>query len=67
MGLGSIISAGASLVGGILGNKSNQKIAEQNAALQKEFAQHGISWKVADAKRAGIHPLYALGSNGISF
>lgn len=25
-------------------------------------AKHGISWKVADAKAAGIHPLYALGA-----
>jgi hypothetical protein len=32
-----------------------------NADLQREFAQHGISWKVADAARAGIHPLAALG------
>lgn len=65
--LGKIVSAGASLLGGFLGNKSREKVADQNAELQKEFAQHGISWKVADAKRAGIHPLYALGNNGIAF
>ena len=41
--------------------------AAQNVALQKEFAQNGIRWKVEDARAAGIHPLYALGSSGASF
>lgn len=27
------------------------------------LAKHGIRWKVADAKKAGIHPLYALGAS----
>lgn len=35
---------------------------ERNVALQKEFAQHGIRWKVEDAKAAGIHPLVGLGA-----
>lgn len=60
--LGSIISAGASLLGGILANKSKENSDEANAALQREFAQNGIRWKVADAEAAGIHPLYALGA-----
>lgn len=33
---------------------------------QEAFAQHGIRWKVEDAKRAGLHPLFALGG-GSSF
>ena len=40
---------------------------EDNMAAQKEFAQHGIRWKVADAQAAGVHPLYALGANTHSF
>lgn len=36
---------------------------DKNAELQKEFAQHGIRWKVADAKAAGLHPLYAVGAS----
>lgn len=36
--------------------------AEQ-VALQKEFAQHGVQWRVQDAIAAGVHPLYALGAN----
>jgi hypothetical protein len=31
------------------------------------MAQNGLSWKVADAKKADIHPLYALGSPTNSF
>jgi hypothetical protein len=38
----------------------------QQASLQKEFAQKGIQWKVADAKAAGIHPLAALGAQTYS-
>lgn len=72
--LGSIISAGASLIGGAMSRKSskdanaaNAEISAQNAEMQKEFAQNGIRWKVNDAKAAGIHPLYALGANTHSF
>ncbi len=28
------------------------------------FARHGLSWRVEDAKAAGIHPLFALGNAG---
>lgn len=59
---GSILSAGASLLGGALGRSSQRQANDDNAALQKEFAQNGIRWKVEDAKAAGIHPLYALGA-----
>lgn len=34
---------------------------------QKEFAQMGIQWKMADAKAAGIHPLYAMGGSGAGY
>lgn len=40
--------------------------ARQNYAQQKEFAQSGIQWKVEDAKKAGIHPLSALGASTAS-
>lgn len=42
-------------------------MAERNIALQKEFAQHGVRWKLEDAKAAGIHPVAALGGGGASF
>lgn len=67
LALGPLIGAGASLLGGLFGQSSQQKIAEQNIKLQKQFAQEGIQWKVADAKKAGVHPLYALGAQTASF
>lgn len=59
---GAGISAVGSLLGGALGMSSSNSAAKKNAAMQREFAQNGIQWKVADAKKAGIHPLYALGA-----
>lgn len=40
---------------------------ERNLEAQKEFAQHGISWKVADSKAAGLHPLFGAGLSGATF
>lgn len=65
--LGALIGAGASLASSLLGNKSNEKARANEAAQQREFAQNGIQWKVADAKAAGVHPLYALGANTVSY
>lgn len=56
------MSGGASLLGGALSSRGQARANEQNAALQREFAQYGIRWKVADAKAAGLHPLYAIGA-----
>lgn len=39
----------------------------RSEALQREFAQSGIKWRVDDARAAGIHPLAALGAGGASF
>lgn len=61
--LPALIAAGTSILGGILGK--NQ--ADKQAKLQQQFAQNGIQWKVEDAKKAGIHPLYALGANTVSY
>lgn len=76
--IGAIIGAGASLLGGLLNRKSNEDAAEKNIAfqrenaarqeaLQREFAQSGIQWKTQDAIKAGIHPLYAMGANTVSY
>lgn len=61
------IGAASSLLGGLFGNKSNKKAQANADALQREFAQHGVRWRVEDAKAAGLHPLYALHSGGASF
>lgn len=72
--LEQLLGAGVNLLGGFLGrqsqadaNRINQENAANNIALQREFAQNAIQWKVADAQKAGIHPLYALGASTTSF
>lgn len=40
--------------------------AEKDRALQMEFAKHGLGWKIADARAAGISPLVALGAQTFS-
>lgn len=32
--------------------------------LQMEFAKNGIRWRMEDAARSGVHPLFALGAGG---
>lgn len=70
----ALIGAGASLLGGFLNrdaqkdaNATNAAMAAQNIALQKEFAQNAIQWKAADAEKAGIHPVFAMGAGTTSF
>lgn len=72
--LGDILSAGANILGGFLNRdaakdaqKQQQENFNTNIQLQKDFAQAGIRWKVNDAEKAGIHPLYALGAQTHSF
>lgn len=55
------------LIGGLINRSSNNSAGDQNAALQREFAQNGIRWRVEDAKAAGLHPLAALGAQTTSF
>ena len=69
----SLITGGASLLGGMLGGgdtgpgKTAQlrsyKLAKDQFEYQKTLNQNQIQYKVADAKAAGLHPLYALGSS----
>lgn len=60
--IGALISAGSSLLGGLLGKDSAEDAAKRNAALQREFAQNSLQWKAEDARKAGIHPVYAMGA-----
>lgn len=64
---GSIIGAIGNVVGGLIGADAQEDNAKRNIKMQKEFAQHGVRWKVADAKAAGLHPLYALGAQTTQF
>lgn len=61
--LGGLISAGGSLLGGLFGSSS----ASKDRAAQMDLAKHGISYRVADAKASGIHPLAALGASQANY
>lgn len=72
--IGNLIGAGASLIGGLINRDSARRSANQTRdmalqqmQLQKDFAKSGIRWRVEDARKAGIHPLYALGANTTSY
>lgn len=54
-------------VGSLIGGGISASNARDQMAQQREFAQNGIRWKVADAKAAGIHPLAALGAQTFSY
>lgn len=54
-------------IGGTIGGLFGSDDKDQEYRRQKEFATQGITWKVEDAKRAGIHPLYALGAPTTSY
>lgn len=75
---GSLLSAGSNILGGLLSsnNASNalaaqQRMNDQNVALQKDFATHGLTWRAQDARMAesatGLNPLALLGSPTSSF
>lgn len=71
---GALLGTGAGIIGGIMqrdaqreANYEARVAADKNAALQKEFAQSGIQWRVEDARKAGIAPLAALGASVSQF
>lgn len=66
-GIGTVIGAGLGAAGGYMSGQRSQSQADANMYMQLQFAKHGLQWKVEDAKKAGIHPLYALGAPTHSF
>lgn len=63
---GAVIPAVGNFLGGLFGSDSNKKAAKANAKLQREFAQNSIQWRVEDARKAGVSPIYALGAPTMS-
>lgn len=59
----SIFGAIGSIVGGLLGNSQ----ANKEMQFQKDLARKGVQWRAADARKAGIHPLAALGTSMPSY
>lgn len=70
MGLSTAASVGGNLLayhGAENAIDAQMQQVARNEALQREFAQQGVRWRVEDAKAAGVHPLFALGGSGASF
>jgi len=65
--IGPAIAAVGSIAGSLISRSGSRETAQSNEQMQRDFAQQGIRWKVADAKEAGIHPLYALGAQTMPF
>lgn len=59
---GALIGGASSIAGGVLSGSRNQKLSKDFLDWQKTLAQSGIRMRVADAKAAGLHPLFALGA-----
>lgn len=70
-GGGPLGAIAGGLAGGFLGGGSKGpdygEMMDRQENFQREVGQHSVQWRVADAKAAGIHPLYALGASLPSF
>lgn len=58
----SLLGAIGSVVGGLIGSNDADKQRKQDLYL----AKNSVKLRVEDAKRSGIHPLYALGAPTIT-
>lgn len=65
--LAALLAGGADIAGGLLNTSSAQAINSANLAQQMFLANNSVSMRVADAKRAGINPLAALGVSSPGF
>lgn len=64
-----IFSAITDVVGGFLGKseaKKNRQATKAENDRQYDLARNSIKYRTEDAKNAGIHPLYAMGSPTMS-
>lgn len=63
-GILSALAAGANLIGGILTNKSNENIAEDNRAFQADQRATQYQTAVKDMEAAGLNPMLAYQQGG---
>lgn len=64
---GDLIGAGTAIYQGNKNRSATKWANRENIKYQKEFAKNALQWKVADAKKAGVHPLFGLGATTGSF
>lgn len=55
------------LAGASAAESAAHQQADTNYERQKEFAQNGLQWRVQDAQKAGVHPLFGLNANTQGF
>lgn len=65
--LGEILGSIGSAIGGLFGQSSANKMAQEQLDWQKKLAYQQVQMRVQDATKAGIHPLAALGMSPVSF
>jgi len=61
---GSLIGGGASLIGGIMGNRANSAQNARNITFQREMAQNAHQYEVADLEAAGLNPILSATGGG---
>lgn len=59
---GAGLLAGASLFGDILGAGVGLEGQRRSIAAQQENIRNALQWRVADAKKAGVNPMFAIGA-----
>lgn len=59
------IAAAGSIASGLGSLASGFGIGQSSPQVDYKGAKRGIRWRVKDAEKAGIHPLYAIGAPGI--
>lgn len=62
-----LVDAALNFLGARSANNKAGDEARANRQLQMDTLHNQIQWRVEDAKKAGIHPLYALGATPYSY